>query len=81
MGAVFSPTRFSLVRISVRYLVPDRISYQGNLGLGVGSKVDPQVGVAKRIGWYFGWYFGGIFRYFRDVLGGVFQTEQKLRRG
>ena len=41
--AMFAPTRFSLVRISIRDLVVDRNPYQGILGLGWGSNSDPQV--------------------------------------
>ena len=43
VGAIFAPTRFSLVRISIRHLVADRKSLIRELwGWGWGSKSDPQ---------------------------------------
>ena len=41
-GAVFAPTRFSLVRISIRDQVADGNSLVRNSGVGGGSKFDPQ---------------------------------------
>ena len=38
MGAVFAPTRFSLVRISVRDLVADGKSLVRNSGVGGGGE-------------------------------------------
>ena len=43
MGAIFAPTRFSLVRISIRDLVADGKSLARNSEVGGGgSKSDPQ---------------------------------------
>ena len=45
MGRVFAPTRFSLVRISIRDLVADRKSLVRNSGVGGGgSNFDPHAG-------------------------------------
>ena len=39
MGAIFAPTRFSLVRISIRDLVADGKSLVRNSGVGMGVKI------------------------------------------
>ena len=39
MGAIFAPTRFSLVRISIRDVVADGKSLLRNSGVGVGVKI------------------------------------------
>ena len=39
VGVVLAPTRFSLVRISMRDLVPDRNPYKGTLGLAVEGNI------------------------------------------
>ena len=49
MGAVFAPTRFSFVRISIRDLVADGKSLVRNSGVGGGgSKSDPQFSLQKQ---------------------------------
>ena len=46
VGAVFAPTRFSLVRMSIRDLVADRKSLVRNSGVGGGGEnlilIDPK---------------------------------------
>ena len=49
MGAVFAPTRFSLVRISVRDLVADRKSLLRNSGVGGGGENLILISAQKRV--------------------------------
>ena len=63
MGAVFAPTRFSLVRLSVRDLVADGKSLLRNSGVGGGGeKFDPQLTGVN--GYHFGVYgrFSAVHR-------------------